>query len=76
MFIIKWLSPKLQIYYKYSNYLHHYQTIGYVNQFGHEILDINFVYNNRVWTYEEYINRKCFKKHGLENLYNKFFKYI
>lgn len=71
MFIIKWINlNKNQIYYTYPSslfgahcdvypYMCDYY-IGYVNYHGHEILDINYVFNNKVWTYEDYKSRICF----------------
>lgn len=69
MFIINWLRPNNTYYYKYSQYFHFYQNIGYQNQYGHEIIDINFIYNVKVWSYNEYFERICFKTElGLKGL--------
>ncbi len=71
MFIIKWVTPKQDVYYKcVKNILCTELKIGYVNQFGHEIIDINYIYNNRVWTYDEYLHGLYHKKN------NVFFKLV
>lgn len=67
MFIIKYFRPDNSYYYLYSRYLHAHQKIGYINQFNHEIIDINFIDKNKVWSYEEYITRECFKKKDIKN---------
>lgn len=67
MFIIKYFRPDNSYYYTYSKYLHTYQKIGYKNQFGHEIVDINFICNNKVWSYEDYITFRCFESRNIKN---------
>lgn len=67
MFIIKYFRPDNSYYYVYSRYLHAHQKIGYINQFNHEIIDINFIYKNKVWSYEEYNTGKCFECKNTKN---------
>lgn len=85
MFIVKWLKPNGDIYYRYYKSLYGahtdeypyigYMYIGYKNGFDHEIIDINFVYNNKVWTYEEYSKRTCFEsKKGLKRIFKNPFR--
>ncbi len=67
MFIIKWLKPNNEVYYRYSKFSPMFYTIGSKNQYNHEILDINFIYDNKVWSYEEYIDRAYFEENRIKN---------
>jgi len=73
MFIIKWVNlNKKQIFYTYTKtlfgahcdewpYMCQYY-IGYVNYHNHEILDINYIFGNKIWSYEDYKSGICFEK--------------
>lgn len=72
MFIIKWVvTSKEQVYYKSVRSLYGASTdvypyvcnyyVGYVNNRGHEILDIFYLYNGKFYTLEQYKNGEIFK---------------
>lgn len=85
MFIVKWLKPNKEIYYRYYQDLYGahtdeypyigYMYVGYKNGFDHEIIDINYLYNDKIWTYEEYLKREFLNnKKGLKRFLKKPFR--
>lgn len=86
MFIIKYYSPNKGIYYKVNKSLFGARTdvypyvgncyIGYVNSQGHEILDINYLYEGKIYTFEEYQRGLHFQKKKGNKLKDKISKII
>lgn len=86
MFIIKYYNEKKGIYYKYVKNLYGANLneypyigsyyVGYVNSHGHEILDINYIYEGKIYTFDEYQKGLHFSNKKINNLKDKILKII